>query len=116
MIGKILKTAMFASIGIGMIAVAGAGPSAPMAACVDRNGKALAPDKCASVPGALNVPEVKDPDKVPGFENRRALVVKNLREAQGVINKALACAEKSRTETGLRACAKQAPAAVTAKK
>lgn len=76
--------------------------AATPASCTDTSGKALPAEACM---GAAS-PSAQAPSSSQGFAGRKSLVLKNMRHAEGVIRKAISCAEKARNDDALTRCAK----------
>lgn len=76
--------------------------AATPASCTDTSGKSLPAEACMG--GAT--PAAQTPSTSQGFAGRKTLVLKNMRHAEGVIRKAIACAEKARNDDALTRCAK----------
>lgn len=96
-----IKTIAFAAL----CALASTSFAAAPASCFDRTGKSLPPEKCVEAPKASAKTSAQAPARGTGFAGRKAMVLKNMRNAEGVIKKTIACAEKARNDEALRACA-----------
>lgn len=79
--------------------------AAAPAACIDRTGKKLPVEKCQEASQSTG----KELNDIPGFNKRKARVLTDMRHAETVLKKTIACAEKSRNEVALRACASKEP-------
>jgi hypothetical protein len=92
-----IKTIAFAAL----CAFASTSFAAAPASCFDRSGKALPPEKCVETARPVS----RAPATGSAFAGRKAMVLKHMRHAEGVIKKTIACAEKARNDEALRACA-----------
>ncbi len=92
-----IKTITFAAL----CAFASTSFAAAPASCFDRSGKALPPEKCVGTPKPVS----QTPASSSAFAGRKAMVLKHMYHAEGVIKKTIACAEKARNDEALRACA-----------
>lgn len=93
--------ALMALAGVFLSAAASA---APPASCTDANGNTLPPARCTAgaVGGGKEAPAAAT---VPNFPARKALMLKNLRQAQATLQTVIVCTERATSDAGMRACA-----------